>query len=978
LDGFTITAGNANDSSAPIDDGSGGGIYNAGRGGFYGDCGSPTLINCTFIANSAAWLGGGIYSSARELYCTPILIKCTFIGNYAGYDGGGICNGHGYATFGKCNPILIDCKFKHNSSGFDGGGMYNGHNDSLLTNCKFTENSAGGNGGGMANHGPISALTNCIFSGNTAESGGAANGSALAADSYEQNYPSNIQVVNCILRNDGNEIYNNDNSTIEVTYSNVQGGWLDLGNIDTDPCFVDANNGDYHLLTGSLCINAGDPNYKVEPNETDFDGKPRLFRARIDMGAYELHYPGIIYVDSDAIGANDGSSWANAYNYLQDALTTAWNGDEIRVAQGIYKPDKTDYTLIDPCDRAATFKLKGSVAVKGGYAGFGESDPNARDNRIYQTILSGDLNGNDANVNDPYDLLTEPTRDENSYHVVNASATDSNALFDGFTVTGGNANGPLLPGYPSSDSSLKCGGAMYIDSGHANINNCTFIENSAFYKGGGIYNEHSNPMLTNCTFNANFGALGGGMSNYESNSTLTHCIYSGNSATYGGGIFNYLSNPMLTNCTFTSNMACPGELRHFDTLSGTGGGIFNSSFSSPTLMNCSFSGNLATGDAGGIFNFYRSDLVAINCTFNGNIASHSAGAMYNWRNSPTIANCTFSGNSANANGGSIYNEASEATLINCILWGDIATQGNEIYLDLYVDYQGTEYPSIMSVNYSDVGGGITGIYVDPNCTINWGDGNIDTDPCFVEPNNGDYHLKSQVGRWDVNSQSWVLDYVTSPCIDAANPGCPLGDEPAPNGNRRNMGAYGGTPEASKSPANWRSIADITNDWIVDSNDLKIFVDYWLETGECIPSDFDRSQFVDFNDFAILGGQWRQKGPGPGITYDIGDCIPVDFASSALVEFEPTRFTVTVEGRYIYFEDTMRANCCPEELDVQMTVEGDLITIYEIEHTSMPCPCLCDFPITATFGPFEPGTYIFAVYQNSSFIGITTVTIGPGS
>ncbi|MHC4545513.1 MAG: hypothetical protein ACYSYL_13495 [Planctomycetota bacterium] len=61
----------------------------------------------------------------------------------------------------------------------------------------------------------------------------------------------------------------------------------------------------------------------------------------------------------------------------------------------------------------------------------------------------------------------------------------------------------------------------------------------------------------------------------------------------------------------------------------------------------------------------------------------------------------------------------------------------------------------------------------------------------------------------------------------------------------------------------------------------------------------------------------------------------------------------------------------------MTLEDDLITIYEIEHTSMPCPCLCDFPITATFGPFEPGTYIFAVYQNSSFIGATTVTIENG-
>jgi hypothetical protein len=101
----------------------------------------------------------------------------------------------------------------------------------------------------------------------------------------------------------------------------------------------------------------------------------------------------------------------------------------------------------------------------------------------------------------------------------------------------------------------------------------------------------------------------------------------------------------------------------------------------------------------------------------------------------------------------------------------------------------------------------------------------------------------------------MQDAVTSPCIDAGNPGCPLGDEPVPNGNRRNMGAYGGMAEASKTPENWRSIADLTNDWVVDSNDLKVFVGYWLETGECIPSDLSRNQLVDFTDFALFSGSW---------------------------------------------------------------------------------------------------------------------------
>jgi len=94
---------------------------------------------------------------------------------------------------------------------------------------------------------------------------------------------------------------------------------------------------------------------------------------------------------------------------------------------------------------------------------------------------------------------------------------------------------------------------------------------------------------------------------------------------------------------------------------------------------------------------------------------------------------------------------------------------------------------LASVTYSDVQGG-------------WpGEGNIDTDPLFADPDNGDYHLKSQAGRWDSISQSLIVDDVTSPCIDAGDRSTPVGLEPPPNGGIINMGAYGGTLEASKSP-----------------------------------------------------------------------------------------------------------------------------------------------------------------------------------
>jgi hypothetical protein len=105
---------------------------------------------------------------------------------------------------------------------------------------------------------------------------------------------------------------------------------------------------------------------------------------------------------------------------------------------------------------------------------------------------------------------------------------------------------------------------------------------------------------------------------------------------------------------------------------------------------------------------------------------------------------------------------------------------------------------------------------DPNQRVAWGLGTIEADPLFADPGywdpngtaddpnddffvEGDYHLKSQGGRWEPASESWVLDEVTSPCIDAGDPNSPVGDEPVPNGGRINMSAYGGTIEASKSP-----------------------------------------------------------------------------------------------------------------------------------------------------------------------------------
>jgi len=135
-------------------------------------------------------------------------------------------------------------------------------------------------------------------------------------------------------------------------------------------------------------------------------------------------YGRVIHVDEGATGANNGTSWENAYRYLQEALAAAVSGDEIRVAEGVYTPD-----LKSPGpppsrrgilsygasagDRTATFQLKNGVSIKGGYAGFDAPEPDIRDIELYETILSGDLNGDDG--------PNFANNAENSYHVVHHS-----------------------------------------------------------------------------------------------------------------------------------------------------------------------------------------------------------------------------------------------------------------------------------------------------------------------------------------------------------------------------------------------------------------------------------------------------------------------------------------------------------------------------------------------------------------------------
>ncbi len=308
----------------------------------------------------------------------------------------------------------------------------------------------------------------------------------------------------------------------------------------------------------------------------------------------------ILYVKYDATGADDGSSWADAFTSLQSALAAATSGSEIWVAAGTYRP--TTGT-----DRTVSFQLKNGVAIYGGFAGK-ETARSQRNWRNHPTKLSGDIG-------------VRGSAGDNSYHVVKSASNDATALIDGFVVCDGSATNP--PGW-------HLGGGMFVINGSPTVNNIVFSENTAV-AGGGMYNYESSPTVSNVFF------------------------YDNSAAPSGGGMYNYYSDIHLANAAFVGNTATVGGSSQ-----GTGGGMTNY-FCSPTLVNVLFLGNASYGWAGALYNFTASPTV-VNATFSYNIAGYG-GALYNYfGSSPTITNSILWGNVAYMEGAQVYTDGSTCAI----------------------------------------------------------------------------------------------------------------------------------------------------------------------------------------------------------------------------------------------------------------------------------------------------------------------------
>lgn len=344
--------------------------------------------------------------------------------------------------------------------------------------------------------------------------------------------------------------------------------------------------------------------YNDETNKWEFVGgeeKDGQITVTVEQfsqyGVFIQNLSNTIFVKEGSNG--NGTSWANAFGTLQEALDVATGGDEIWIAKGMYYPTKA---LEANDERTKTFQMKNEVAIYGGFKGDDDNESvQNRDFKTNETILSGDLNKDGAiDDHDAYHVF---------YHPEDLNLNET-AVLDGVTITGGNAS--------VGSHEYAAGGGMYNSNSSPTLNNLYISNNKARLSGGGIYNNKgSSPLLTNSIISFNEATGAGGIYNRDnSNAIITNVIVKNNTVTgSGGGVRNWRSDPIIINTIISDNEA-------------NAGGGFDNYASNPTLINVNIYNNTGRVRGGGFQNTEEeSTAKLINVTIADNTAPYGANIL---------------------------------------------------------------------------------------------------------------------------------------------------------------------------------------------------------------------------------------------------------------------------------------------------------------------------------------------------------------
>jgi len=606
------------------------------------------------------------------------------------------------------------------------------------------------------------------------------------------------------------------------------------------------------------------------------------------FGGSLINVSGQTYVRANATGANDGSSWTDAFRNLQDALADP-TVTEIWMASGTYRPVACN--TCDEAQRQVAFELRRNLAIYGGFAG-NETDRSQRNRLLNSTILSGDI-GNPIDSTD------------NSFQVVRATDVDETLILDGLIIQEGNSDGTF-------DNNGYGGGGILIDAsfgteGSLVMRRCTIRNN--FAGGGGGLQIRANggssivePLIEDCVFEGNTASLG-------------------NVSSSGGAVFIFgqvaAINPVFIGCTFRNNR-CGGNagalaINNSNTLgtelipmriridsclfegnrSGSSAGAviidpFGMVESQSIIQRTIFRDNHSENpdrDGGALYLRSRFDGIirdrVVNCDFINNSSQNHGGAIVirgsqDGMNEAAIINCTFRQNRAASTGGAIYHTSFLAnpgtvsnTIVNSTFYQNKADSiGGAIF---YEATQGTTSSSIQnSIFWQDSsgvqanamaanGGTITVqsslIEQDLNGNLVDGGANIQGDPFFAKAEAGNLHLLPN-----------------SPSLNAGNNDLVPGDadrdrdgDPRINGNVE-MGAYENVVRYVDKDAVGAETGDSWTDAHTELRDALRVVqsgdEVWIAEGtyrptECTECTLDqRNTAFEYPDAVALYGGFR--------------------------------------------------------------------------------------------------------------------------
>jgi parallel beta-helix repeat protein len=836
---------------------------------------SPTITNCV-IKDCIAISGGGLYIDEPSY---PLITNCRIVKNSASGSGGGAS---------LLNARLINCDISHNACDQTGGGGVYG-DGVLLVRCTINYNRCRGSGGGVY-AGNIN-MVNCIVKGNRSSQDTPGvycwKGTLLienctiidnilprisSLESYNggglKHYSRSAIIKNCILR--GNTPMQAYPGNLTLQYCNIEGGWIGpgTGNIDEEP-FLTL---DGHLTAGSPCLD-------ICPSgqSQDYDGEQRPYpvAGRWDIGADE-------FIDSDDDELPD---WWEM-KYYENTVDAIPAGDDD--GDGLINSDEYIQTThpkiadIDGDDRS-----DGTEVIQG-------SNPSFADN-AEKTIYVNRSSGSDTNdgLSAAWDGIHGPKKTIQAGIDATISGWNYTVLVAKGVYTGvGNKNldpnGKLITirsNGPPENCVIDCENAgrgfvmTKVEGPETRIIGFTIRNgNPTDYWpwGGGIRLWDASPVIRNCIIENNRSERGGGLYLYDrSEPIIENCVIRNNQTiplSHGGGIYisGSWNNTIITDCIITGNSG------------GRGGGIFVSLNGQLRIYRSVISNNTSGIYGGGVYAIDRLELVIENSL----VFSNTPDGIYVDNNSSlNLKNCTIA---KNATG--ITCDTDDSVLTNSIFWGNTLNQ---------ITGKGSPV-----VNYCDIMGGWTGV----------GTGNIFVDPLFLNLATFDLHLSS-----------------LSSCVDAGDPASDYSQEPQPNGCRIDMGAYGNTPEATKSPG------DVDNDLDIDVDDLILIHEALGSIGFDPRLDIDADGVVTFSDLRIahshMCGSLQYMG-GVSTLWVLDYIMPTDPTVQGLNPYiDQSQLDNDADGKtnyeeYIAGTDPTEALSLFEisDIDFTMTINGDTITI----------------------------------------------------